>query len=130
MVRTTLFLAVMAFAPPVLAEDPEPGEWQFTTVTTTAGEKPQTETEKECLKKEDMADKTGADPALPPGCKMKTVKQTATSRVQQLECPNGLRQTYSTRWTRTTLEVEIESAPPGEKPTRLKMSGRRIGPCK
>ena len=121
---------LLAVCAPSYAQQMEPGEWQFTTITTSPGEKPETETEKECLKKEDVADKTRPVGALPPGCKLTPGKKTANSEGWEISCPStGLRQSYTVRWTRTTFDVDIESVSPGEKPVRLKTTGKRLGAC-
>jgi len=137
MERVLILLASIALSAPALAQKMEPGEWQITSVTTSPMmPKPEVTTETECLTKEEAEDMDRWTRDLPAECKVTSDKKTANSYSWQLSCPkSGTRGSGTMRWTRTTMEGDIDmgstGAAPGQKfEMRTKLTGKRLGPCK
>jgi hypothetical protein len=133
----TLAAAILAagMALPAAAADIEPGEWEFTSVSTSAllpG--PQNTTFRRCIRKEEAANPdrwmsdAGQDCKLTPGAK------TANSYSWQMECPKTkLRGSGSARLAGSSMEGEtvMNGEVQGRKfELRTKVTGKRLGPCK
>jgi hypothetical protein len=130
------FLLVFLLASaPALAQKVDPGEWQITsTVSGAMFPKPETRTETHCMKKGEVDDpkrwlgQMGAD------CTVTPTQQGADHYSWTLACPkSAMRGTGNMRWTRTTMDIEMDlaSEKQGKKvEMRSKVSGRRVGPCK
>jgi hypothetical protein len=134
--KLTAAMLVAAMALPAAAAEIEPGEWEFTSVSTSAllpG--PQNATFRRCIRKEDAAnpDRFMADPGQQ-DCKLTPGAKTATSYSWQLECPKAnLRGTGSARLAGGTMEGEtvMSGEVQGKKfEVRTKVTGKRLGPCK
>jgi hypothetical protein len=132
-----LAAALLAPAPPpAAAAEIDPGEWEFSSVSTSAllpG--PQNATFRRCIRKEDAAnpDRFMADPGQP-DCKLIPGARTANTYAWSLECPKSkLRGTGSARMGRSAMEGEtvMFGEVQGQKfEVRTKVTGKRLGPCK
>jgi Protein of unknown function (DUF3617) len=118
-----------------MAAEIEPGEWEFTSVSTSAllpG--PQNATFRRCIKKEEAANPdrwmsdAGQDCKLTPGAK------SPDSYNWRMECPKAnLRGTGTARMAGATMEGEtvMNGEVKGQKfELRTKVTGKRLGPCK
>jgi hypothetical protein len=135
MTRTLVLLASIALCAPALAQKVEPGEWQITsTVISPMFPKPETKTERHCVKKEEVDDPKNWMGEMAPDCKLTPGNKTADSYSWQVSCPKtGMRGSGNMRWTRTTMDIDMEMAGnmQGQKfEMRSKISGKRVGPCK
>ena len=130
-----LVLTALFVTAPALAQKVDPGEWQITSVVSgPMFPKPETRSETHCMKKGEVDDpnrwlgQTGAD------CTVTPTTQGADHYSWTVVCPkNGVRGSGKMRWTRTTMDIEMDLASEiqGKKvEMRSKVSGRRIGPCK
>jgi hypothetical protein len=115
----------------------EPGEWQFTSVSSSAlFPKPQTATFKRCIRKEDAADpeRWMSNPGEKSDCKLTPTGKSADTYTWSMECPKAnMRGTGSVHMRGATLEGEthMTGEAQGKKfDLRTKVTGRRIGPCK
>ena len=95
---------------------------------------PQTKTEKHCVKKEEVDDPNRWMGQMAPDCKVTPGKQTDDSYSWQVSCPKtGMRGSGTMRWTRVTLDIDMEMAgeTQGQKfEMRSQISGKRLGACK
>ena len=131
--RVVVLLSVVCT--PALAQKVEPGEWQITSTVASPGlPKPETRVEKHCVKQEDVDDPNKWIGQMGPDCRVTPGAKSAESYSWQVSCPkSGVRGSGTMRWTRTTLDIDMEMASDkqGQKlELRSKISGRRIGPCK
>ena len=131
-------ILLLALAPfPALAQQMQPGEWQFTSTTTSpAFPGTQTATFRNCLKKEDTSDPSRwMGQQQESDCKVTPGKRTADSYSWQVSCPKtGTQGSGTVRITGgTTLESDMRMTGDvrGRKlEMRTRMSGKRLGPCK
>ena len=131
-----LLLLVLTMAPgAAIAAEIEPGEWEFTSVSTSRlFPGPQNATFRRCIKKEEAANPdrwmsdAGQDCKLTPGAK------TENSYSWQMVCPKAnMSGTGTARMTRATMEGEtiMNGEVQGQKfELRTKVTGKRLGPCK
>jgi len=131
-----LLQLILAMAPATaIAAEIEPGEWEFTSVSTSRlFPGPQNATFRRCIKKEEAANPdrwmsdAGQDCKLTPGAK------TANSYSWTMECPKAnMRGTGTARMAGSTMEGEtiMNGEVQGQKfELRTKVSGKRLGPCK
>ena len=115
----------------------EPGEWEFTSVSSSAlFPKPQTSIFKRCIKAEDAAnpERWMSNPGEKSDCKLTPTSKTADTYNWDMECPKAnMRGSGSARMRGATLEGEshMTGEAQGKKfDLRTKVTGRRIGPCK
>jgi hypothetical protein len=115
----------------------EPGEWEFTSVSSSAlFPKPQTSTFKRCIKKEEAADpeRWMSNPGEKSDCKLTPTTKTPDTYAWTMECPTAnMRGSGSARMSGSRLEGEthMTGEAQGRKfDVRTKVTGRRIGPCK
>jgi hypothetical protein len=125
----------MALCAPALAQKVEPGEWQIvSTVSSPLFPKPETKTERHCVKKEEVDDPQKWMGQMAPDCKVTPGKQTADSYSWQVSCPKtGMSGSGNMRWTRTTMDIDMDMTGnmQGQKfEMRSKIAGKRLGPCK
>jgi hypothetical protein len=120
-----------------LAAEIEPGEWEFTSTSTSRlFQGPQTASFKRCIRKEEAAnpDKWMLQPDPQGDCKLTPLSKTADSYTWSMECPKAnMRGTGSARMSRTSMEGETQMTGEvqGKKfELRTKVTGRRVGPCK
>jgi hypothetical protein len=122
---------------PALAQELEPGEWEFTSTSTSrlfAG--PQTASFRRCIKKEEAAnpDTWMGKPDPQGDCKLTPLKKTADTYTWEMECPKAkMRGSGVARLSRSTMEGETNMT--GEVQGRkfdlkTKVTGKRLGPCK
>ena len=132
-----LMAAVIALAClPAAAAEIEPGEWEFTSISTSRlFPGPQNATFRRCIKKEEAAnpDRWMSDPGQS-DCKLTPGAKTENTYSWQMECPSAkLRGTGTARMTRATMEGEtvMNGEVQGQKfELRTKVTGKRLGPCK
>jgi hypothetical protein len=122
---------------PCLAAELEPGEWEFTSTSTSRlFPGPQTASFKRCIKKEEAQnpDRWMSQPDPQGDCKLTPGNKTADTYTWSMECPKAnMRGTGSARMSRATMEGEthMTGEVQGQKfELRTKVTGRRLGPCK
>ena len=133
-----LLLLVLSIAPVLAtAAEIDPGEWEFTSISTSAlFPGPQNVTFRRCIQKEDAAnpDRWMSDPGAQGDCKLTPGIKTHNSYSWTMVCPKAnMRGTGSARMTRATMEGEtvMNGEVQGKKfELRTKVTGRRLGPCK
>ena len=135
--RLIYVVAAAGVAWPVLAAEIEPGEWEFTSVSTSAlFPGPQNATFRRCIRKEEAAnpDRWMSDPGQQGDCKLIPGAKTHDSYNWRMECPKAnMRGTGTARMTRATMEGEtiMNGEVQGKKfEVRTKVTGKRLGPCK
>ena len=116
----------------VLAQDVEPGEWEFVTEVTMAGlPRPQQAGMRLCLTSQTARDplRWNAHP-LPSDCRVATMKLGPDAASWQMECPSsGLRGSGNMRYRRGSLTAESQLGGGASVDMRTKTQGRRLGPC-
>jgi len=129
--------ALSAFSASAVAQQMEPGEWQFDTVMTSPMmPKPQVSSFTRCVKPEEAADpsKMMGKPREQSDCRMTPGKKSSDTYTWEMSCPKaGMKGNGTARYGRGTLESEMQMT--GEMQGRkfdmtTKTSGRRLGPCK
>lgn len=122
---------------PSLAAEIEPGEWEFTSTSTSRlFPGPQTASFRRCIKKEEAAnpDRWMSQPDPQGDCKLTPGKKTADTYTWTMVCPKAnMRGTGSARLSRASMEGEthMTGEVQGKKfELRTKVTGRRLGPCK
>ena len=134
--RKLTFLMLFAMCAPVLAQEMEPGEWQFTTsMTSPMMPKPHTTTITRCVKKEDAdPSKLGSQDQGKSDCKMTPGKKSGGSYSWEVTCPSsGMKGTGTARSTGSTVESEMRMSgtQQGQKfEMHTKTTGKRLGACK
>jgi hypothetical protein len=135
--RVAAAIALLSFAGAAGAQNLQPGEWEFTSTTTSPMlPKPQSVTVKQCVKPEDAA-----DPERWMGrkndksdCTVTHGKKGADTLTWEMSCPkSNMRGSGSARLLRDTMEssMQMSGDMQGRKfEMQTKMSGRRLGPCK
>jgi hypothetical protein len=120
-----------------LAAEIEPGEWEFTSTSTSRlFQGPQTATFRRCIRKEEAAnpDKWMLQPDTQGDCRLTPIAKTSDSYSWLMECPKArMRGTGTARMSRTAMEGETQMTGEveGRKfELRTKVTGRRTGPCK
>ena len=134
----TLILAALALAPATaLAQQVEPGEWEFVSISTSAlFPGPQTAKFRRCIRKEEAADpdRWMGQPGQQGNCKVTPGAKSANSYTWKMECPSAnMRGTGVARLTRTTMEGETQMSGEvqGKKfELRTEVTCKRIGTCK
>ena len=136
MLRKTLPAILAVLCMPSLATELEPGEWEFTSTSTSRlFPGPQTASFRRCIKKEEAAnpDRWMADPGQG-DCKVIPGAKTGDTNTWVMECPSAkMRGSGSARLSRTSMEGEtnMTGEVQGQKfELRTKVTGRRLGPCK
>jgi hypothetical protein len=131
MTRALTLLAAVTLAAPAIGQGMEPGEWRLTsTIQFSDMPKPEVETENKCLTKADVEDVSSWLRDFPE-CKITTDRKSADGYSWQVSCPKtGMRGSGSMRWTRTTVELDMNLTAADKKEMRSRLSGRRLGPCK
>jgi hypothetical protein len=135
--KAILAAALAVVCLPGLAQELDPGEWEFTSTSTSrlfAG--PQTASFKRCIKKEEAAnpDLWMGKPDSQGDCKITPLKKTADTYTWHMECPKAnMRGSGVARMSRGTMEGEtnMTGEVQGRKfELRTKVTGKRLGPCK
>ena len=135
MLRTLIGSMLALAAAGALAQQMEPGEWEFTnTMTSAMLPKPQSMTVKKCITKDDTSDPTRWQGKPETDCKMMPKGKSGDSFSWEMSCPkSGMRGTGKVRYGKGTVESETKvfSSQQGKSFEMLtKMTGRRLGPCK
>ena len=135
--RKVACLMLFAMCVPALAQEMEPGEWEFTSVSTSRlFPGPQNASFRRCIRKEEAAnpDKWMSQPDPQGDCKLTPMAKSADSYTWAMECPKAnMRGTGSARMSGATMEGETQMTGEvqGRKfELRTKVAGRRLGPCK
>jgi hypothetical protein len=137
MIRNILVLTLAAACAPALAQEMEPGEWQFdTTVTSPMMPKPEVSSFTRCVKQEEAGDpgKMMGKQQEQTDCKLTPGKKSSDTYTWEMSCPkSGLQGKGTARYGRGTLESEMQMS--GEMQGRkvdmtTKTSAKRLGPCK
>jgi hypothetical protein len=129
-----LFIAgALAFAPAsTLAQQVEPGEWDFVTDVATPGlPRPQQAGIRTCLTRETARDplRWSAHP-LPSDCRVATMKLGPDAVSWEMDCPQSrLRGKGSAKLGRGSLSAETQLGGGASVDMRTKTQGRRLGPC-
>jgi len=132
-----LLLLLVAMAPgTAIALEIEPGEWEFTSISTSRlFPGPQNATFRRCIQKEEAAnpDRWMSDPGGQGDCKLSPGAKSHDSYRWTMECPKAnMRGTGTARMTRGTMEGEtlMNGEVQGQKfELRTKVTGKRLGPC-
>jgi hypothetical protein len=134
-----LLSVLLAVAPPaLLAQGLEPGEWEFSSTTTSPMlPKPHSSTLRHCVKKED-AEKPerwmGQKSPQSSDCKFSYGQKSGRTMSWQVSCPkSNMRGSGNARVGRGSMESDMSMS--GEMrgrrfEMRTRMTGRRLGPCK
>ncbi|MGH8740551.1 MAG: DUF3617 domain-containing protein [Burkholderiales bacterium] len=137
MLRAALTAIAVLLAGAASGQGLEPGEWEFTSTTSSpALPKPHSATVKQCVKQEDAAnpERWLGQQKQKTDCKFTHGKKGADTVTWEMSCPKSNMRGYgSARTGRGTMESEMHMS--GEMQGRkfemqTKMSGRRLGPCK
>jgi hypothetical protein len=137
MIRTIIAAMLAAICAPALAQQLDPGEWQFDTIISSpAMPKPQSSTFTRCVKVEEAADpsKWGGKPPAQSDCATTPGRKSSDSYAWEVSCPkSGMKGKGSARFGRGTVQSEMRMT--GEMQGRKfdvlsKTSGKRLGPCK
>jgi hypothetical protein len=134
--RSLLCLILIALCAPALAQEMEPGEWQFTTTTTSPMmPQPQVMNHSRCVTKEDSDPSRWADKQQAKSdCKVSPSKKSGGNYSWEVSCPSsGMRGTGTARVTRSTVDSELRLSGDmgGQKFEMLnKTTGKRLGACK
>ena len=134
-----LFLAALCAlaAAPGTAAALEPGEWEFSSVSTSRllpG--PQTARFRRCIRPEEAQnpDKWMAEPSQQGDCRVIPGKKTADTYTWTMHCPHGnIRGAGSARLGRASMEGETNMTGElqGQKfEIRTRVTGKRLGPCR
>jgi hypothetical protein len=127
---------LIAMCSPALAQEMEPGEWEFTTTMTSAMmPKPQVVTHARCVSKEDSdPSRWAAKQQGKSDCKASPSKKSGGNYSWEVSCPSsGMSGAGTARVTRSTVESELRLTGDmgGQKFEMLnKTTGKRLGACK
>jgi len=126
---------LVLLAPAALAQQMEPGEWEFTNTMSAPGlPQAQTMTMRQCVKPEDAKDPARWQGKPESDCTMTPKGKTGDSHSWDLSCPkSGMKGSGTVRYGKGTVESETKMTMVQQGQTMemvTKMKGRRIGPCK
>jgi hypothetical protein len=135
MLRTLIGSMLALSATCALAQQMEPGEWEFTnTMNSPMLPQPQSMTMKKCITKDDVSDPARWQGKPETDCKMTPKGKSGDSFSWEMSCPkSGMRGTGMVRYGKGTVEGEtkMSSSAQGQSFEMMtKMKGRRLGPCK
>lgn len=135
--RIAATLLALACAGAAWGQGLEPGEWEFSSTTSSPMlPKPQHMTVKQCVKKEDAAnpERWMGRQSEKSDCKFTHGKKGMDTVTWEMTCPkSNMRGSGSARIGRDAMESDLQMSGDmqGRKfEMRTKMSGRRLGPCK
>lgn len=131
--RKVACLMLFALCAPALAQEMEPGEWEFVTSMTAPGmPQAQTFTHKRCVTKEDQ-DPSRWSQKGQSDCKATPGKKSGGVVTWEVSCPkSGMRGSGSARIARTTVDSEMRmSGSAGGQGFEMttKTTGKRLGAC-
>jgi hypothetical protein len=120
-----------------VAQQMEPGEWEFTNTVTSAmlpQPQPQTMTMRRCITRDDVSDPARWQGKPESDCKMTPKGKSGDRHAWEMTCPkSGMRGSGTVRYGKGTVvsETKVVSSAQGQPFEMLtKMKGRRVGPCK
>ena len=132
--RAALWMAVggLVASPVVLAQQVDPGEWEFVTDVTMPGlPRPQQAGMRICLTR-DMAREPlrwSAHP-LPADCRVATMKLGPDAVSWEMDCPQSrMRGAGKASFGRGSLTAETQLGGGASVDMRTRTQGRRLGPC-
>ena len=133
--RKLACLMMFAMCVPALAQEMEPGEWEFVTSMSAPGmPQAQTFTSKRCVTAKDSDPSRWQDKQQASDCKVSPSKKSGGSYTWEVSCPStGMRGTGTARVTRSTMDSEMRLAADmgGQKFEMVnKTTGKRLGACK
>jgi hypothetical protein len=137
MPKRLFLIALLLAAPAASAQGLDPGQWEFSSTTTSPMlPKPQSSTVKHCIKPEDASnpERWMGQQNRQTDCKFTQGPRSGGSMTWEMSCPkSGMHGNGSARFGRGTMESEMQLS--GEMKGRkfqmhTKMTGRRLGPCK
>src|SRR5262245_9031078 len=132
--RKLACLMFFAMCVPALAQEMDPGEWEFTTSMSAPG-MPQAQpfTHKRCVTKDDQDPSRWSDKKGKSDCTVKPGKKGGGVVTWEVSCPkSGMRGSGTARMARTTVESEMRmsSDAPGKSFEMVtKTTGKRLGAC-
>lgn len=128
-----LLAALLLAATPALAQEMEPGEWEFHITMTAPGmPKPQSMAYRHCVTREQANDplRWGGNPRQPSDCQVTTLKKGPDTASWKMSCPStGMTGVGSARFGRGSMESETQVGGGNSVDLRTKTTGRRLGPC-
>jgi hypothetical protein len=135
MLRTLIGSMLALAAGCALAQQMEPGEWEFTsTMTSPMLPQPQTMTMKKCITAQDVKDPTRWQGKPEGDCRMTPKGRSGANYQWEMSCPkSGMRGSGTVRYGKgsVTSETKVISTHEGKSFEMFtKMKGRRIGACK
>jgi hypothetical protein len=130
-------IALLAFAGAAGAQSLQPGEWEFTSTTSSPMlPKPQSATVRQCVKDEDASnpERWMGRQNEKGDCKFTHSRRGPDTVAWEMSCPRqNMRGSGTARMGRDSMESEMQMSgdAQGRKfEMRTRMSGRRLGPCK
>jgi len=135
MLRMLIGSIIALSATCALAQQMEPGEWEFTnTMSSPMLPQPQSMTMKKCITKDDVNDPTRWQGKPENDCKMTPKGKSGDSFSWEMSCPkSGMRGTGTVRYGKGSVESEtkMSGSSQGQRfDMTTKMKGRRLGACK
>jgi uncharacterized protein DUF3617 len=133
--RKLACLLLIGLCSPVLGQEMEPGEWEFTSSMSAPGmPQPHSMIHKRCVTKEDSDPSRWADKQQAKSdCKVSPSKKSGGTYSWEVSCPSsGMKGTGTARVTRSTVESELRLVADmgGQKMEMLnKTTGKRLGAC-
>ena len=128
-----LLALLLVVATPALAQEMEPGEWEFQIVVTAPGmPKPQPMGYRNCITAEQAKDplRWGGNPSQPTDCRITTLKKGPDAISWKMECTStGMNGVGSARFGRGSMQSETQVGGGNSVDLRTKTTGRRLGPC-
>jgi hypothetical protein len=116
-----------------LAQQVEPGEWEFVTEIAIPGlPRPQQAGVRMCLTREQARDPINwtAHGSQPADCRITSLKLGPDTASWAMECPeSGMRGAGKARIAQGSLEAELQIGGGNSVDMRTKTQGRRLGPC-
>ena len=137
MPKRVLTAVLLALCAPAFGQSLEPGEWEFTSSSSSPLlPKPQTATVRQCVKKEDAdnPERWMGQQAKKNDCTFTPGKKTADSISWEMHCPkSNMRGSGTAKVGSGTVESDMRMT--GEVQGRkfeiaTRMTGKRLGPCK
>jgi hypothetical protein len=125
--------ALMLASAGALAQQVEPGEWEFVTEIAVPGlPRPQQAGVRMCLTREQARDPINwtAHRSQPSDCRITSLKLGPDTASWAMECPeSGMRGAGKARIGQGSLEAEMQIGGGNSVEMRTKTQGRRLGPC-
>ena len=135
MLRTLIGSMLALSATCTLAQQMEPGEWEFTnTMSSPMLPQPQTMTMRRCLTSKEVSDPAGWQPRPESDCKVTPKGKSGDSVSWDISCPkSGMNGSGTARLSGGTIDSETKMTMSGQGQNvemTTKTKGRRVGPCR